>query len=144
MIGNGQNKKSMAYVRNVVEFIKFRSELNQKGYHVFNYADKPDYSMSELIKIIEIKMKMKLPRIKIPLLFGMIVGLMFDFISLISKRNFLISSVRVKKFCATTQFDSYKVQKSFVPPYTLEEGLNKTLDFEFINPKQDDILFYSE
>ena len=50
----------------------------------------------------------------------------------------------VKKFCATTQFDASKVHSLFKSPYTLEDGLNKTLDHEFINPKDDDILFYSE
>jgi hypothetical protein len=34
--------------------------------------------------------------------------------------------------------------KSFNPPYSLKEGLEKTLEHEFINPKKDDILFYSE
>ena len=48
-----------------------------------------------------------------------------------------------KKFCATTQFDASKVHSLFKSPYTLEDGLNKTLDHEFINPKDDDILFYS-
>ena len=55
-----------------------------------------------------------------------------------------ISSVRIKKFCATTQFDATSAHKIFNSPYTLEEGLNKTLEYEFINPKKDDILFYSE
>ena len=53
-------------------------------------------------------------------------------------------SLRVKKFCATTQFDATKAHSVFTAPYTLEEGLNKTLEFEFINPKEDDVLFYSE
>jgi GlcNAc-P-P-Und epimerase len=55
MIGKGQNKKSMAYVGNVVAFIKDRIEKNEPGYHVYNYADKPDFTMSELSAIIERK-----------------------------------------------------------------------------------------
>lgn len=144
MIGNGENKKSMAYVRNIVSFIKHRSELIERGYHVFNYADKPDFSMTELTKIIEKKMNIKLLKVKIPLFMGMFGGHILDFISLITKKRFSISSVRVKKFSATTQFDSSKAHKSFEPPYKLEEGLNKTLEYEFINPAEDEILFYSE
>ena len=56
MIGNGQNKKSMAYVGNVVAFIKKRLHDKEAGYHVFNYADKPDYNMNELVSVIEKKM----------------------------------------------------------------------------------------
>lgn len=49
------------------------------------------------------------------------------------------------KFCATTQFDASKVNSSgFKAPYTLGEGLAKTLEFEFVHPRQDDIIFKSE
>ena len=60
MIGNGQNKKSMAYIGNVVAFIKNRLEKQEPGFHIFNYADKPDYNMVELVSAIEKKMKLKM------------------------------------------------------------------------------------
>ena len=144
MIGKGQNKKSMAYVGNIVAFIQNRIEKQEVGYHIFNYADKPDYTMTELSSIIEQKMNISFPKVKIPYWVGMLGGYGFDFLALISRKNFSISSVRVKKFCATTQFDATKVHSTFKAPYTLEEGLNNTLEFEFINPKDDNILFYSE
>ena len=144
MIGKGQNKKSMAYVRNIVAFIKSRVDENESGYHVFNYADKPDYTMTELTHLIENKMNMNLPKQKIPYWLGVVIGNVFDIIGLITKKKFSISAVRVKKFCATTQFNADKVHGVFKAPYTLKEGLNKTLEHEFINPKQDDILFYTE
>ena len=81
---------------------------------------------------------------KIPYAIGMLGGIVFDMIAKFSGKKLPISSVRVRKFCATTQFDASKVQSLFKAPYTLEEGLNKTLDHEFINSKKDDILFYSE
>ena len=144
MIGKGQNKKSMAYVGNVVAFIKDRLEKKEKGYHVFNYADKPDFTIVELVSVIEKKMNLRIPKTKIPYRIGMLGGFLFDMIAKFSGKKLSISSVRVKKFCATTQFDASKVHSLFKSPYTLEEGLNKTLDHEFINPKKDDILFYSE
>jgi len=144
MVGAGKNKKSMAYVENIASFIKFRLYKNEMGYHVFNYSDKPDYSMSQLVALIEKKMNIKLSRIKIPYLPGMLVGYIFDLFSILTKNKFSISSVRIKKFCATTQFDSSKALDSFKPPFTLEDGINRTLEHEFINKKEDDILFYSE
>ena len=144
MIGKGQNKKSMAYVGNIVALIKNRIEKNDPGYHIFNYADKPDFSMVELTQTIEEKMKIKSLSIKIPYLLGLMGGYGFDFISALSRKKFSISSVRVQKFCATTQFDSDKVHSSFKAPYTLKEGLDKTLEHEFINTKEDGVLFYSE
>ena len=144
MVGKGNNKKSMAYVGNIVEFIKKRLEISEPGYYVFNYADKPDYNMNELVCLIEKKFNIKISKLKIPYFLGMFVGFCFDLISKISRKKFNISSVRVKKFCATTQFDASKVHESFNPPFTLEEGLDRTLDFEFFQKKDDDILFYSE
>jgi nucleoside-diphosphate-sugar epimerase len=144
MIGKGTNKKSMAYVRNIVALIKYRLEKKELGYHVFNYADKPDFSMNELTSLIEKKMNINLSKQRIPYWLGMFGGYGFDLLSLILSKKTTVSSVRVKKFCATTQFDADKVHSSFKSPYTLKEGLDKTLEHEFINPKQDDVLFYSE
>jgi nucleoside-diphosphate-sugar epimerase len=144
MIGKGQNKKSMAYVGNIVALIKDRLEKQEKGLHIFNYADKPDYTMTELTQVIEDKMKLTLPKQRIPYWLGVLIGNVFDFFGLITKKKFSISAVRVKKFCATTQFNADKVHDTFKAPYSLKEGLDKTLEHEFINPKQDDILFFSE
>ena len=49
MVGKGNNKKSMAYVGNIVAFIKFLIENKTEGYNVYNYIDKPDFTMNELI-----------------------------------------------------------------------------------------------
>ena len=144
MIGKGENKKSMAYVGNIVALIKSRIKTSEEGYHVFNYADSPDFSMNELAKHIEKKLHIILPKQNMPYWLGIIVGYGFDLLSIISRKKLSISSVRVKKFCATTQFNSNKVKGVFKPPFSLKQGLDKTLEHEFINPKQDEILFYSE
>ena len=60
----------------------------------------------------------------------------FDFYAKISGNKLSISSVRVKKFCATTQFRSTKLNSKFEIPHSLEEGLIKTLEFDFINSKK--------
>ena len=144
MIGKGQNKKSMAYVRNVVRFIKDRMEKQEIGYKVFNYVDKPDFSMNELVSVIEQKMNLNIPKLKIPYWAGMIGGYWFDFFSKITGKKLSVSSVRVKKFCKTTQFNATKAHNLFEAPYSLKDGIDKTLEYEFINPPKDDIIFYSE
>ena len=74
----------------------------------------------------------------------MLGGYGFDFLSLITGKKLSISSVRVKKFCATTQFDSSKAHTVFNAPFSLKQGLDKTLEHEFLNPANDSVLFYSE
>ena len=66
-------------------------------------------------------------------------------IAKLTGKKFPITSVRVKKFCATTEFDSSNMRSTgFVPPFTLEEGLSRTLEFEFVHPKEDDVVYKSE
>ena len=144
MIGKGQNKKSMVYVGSIVALIKDRLDKTESGYQVFNYADKPDFFMKELVKLIECKMNISVPKVKTPYLIGLFSGHGFDLLSLITGKKLSISSVRIRKFCATTQFNTTKVHSGFLAPYTLKEGLDLTLEHEFINTKEDEILFYSE
>lgn len=51
MIGSGDNQKSMAYVENIAAFIHYVTGLSE-GKYVFNYIDKPDFTMNELTGII--------------------------------------------------------------------------------------------
>ena len=146
MIGKGQNKKSMAYIENVVAFIKYRIEANQKGLHVFNYVDKPDLTMSSLLIVINKGFKKNTPLIKLPIWIGFLAGYFFDLLAFLTKKKFSVSSVRIKKFISTTQFDATKVYASgFKPPFSLEEGLKRTIKYEFIEKRsKNDEVFYSE
>lgn len=144
MIGKGENKKSMAYVGNIVALINHRLNKVEPGYNIYNYADKPDFSMTELVSVIENKMNISVPKFRVPYWLGLLGGYIFDIISFITRKKLSASSVRVKKFCATTQFNATKTHLDFKAPYTLKDGLDLTLEHEFINPKKDEILFYSE
>lgn len=129
MVGSGKNIKSMSYVGNVVAFIRFCLTSNLSGYHLFNYADKPDLNTKELISIIAKSSVKSISPVHIPFAFGLMAGYGFDLLSKISGRTFSISSVRIRKFCATTQFSTQKIQTqtNFRAPFTLEEGLDTTI-----------------
>ena len=145
MVGKGDNVKSMAYVGNIVAFVKFMVDKVTTGYNVFNYIDKPDTNMNDLVALVEKVLKKNIPSTHFPYWMGMMGGYGFDILAKITGKKFTVSSVRVKKFCAVTQFDSTKAMTSgFVPPYTLQEGLARTLEFEFVHPKPDAIEFVSE
>lgn len=131
MIGNGENKKSMAYVENVAAFLQYSTSLTS-GRYVFNYIDKPDSNMNELINVICSALDKKNNNIRVPYFIGIIGGYFFDFLSKILRKEFSVSSIRVKKFCARTQFKSNCIDShSFTPPVTLSEGIAKTVKNEF-------------
>ena len=136
MVGNGRNKKSMAYVGNIVAFLKGHIEENKQAYSVYNYIDKPDFDMHDLVSGFESALGKKLPPISLPYWLGLLGGYCFDLLAFVTRSTYPISSIRVKKFCAQTVFSSEKMLKSgFKPPFDMQEALHRTVSFEFIQSK---------
>lgn len=64
-------------------------------------------------------------------------GKCFDLLAFILHKKFAINSIRVKKFCQNTYFKSSRVPETgFVAPVELEEGLRRTIDYEFVKKVQ--------
>lgn len=128
MIGKGDNKKSMSYVENVAAFICYCIKKDLKGYNLFNYADKPDLTTKELVEQAEIALGKKVLPLRIPYSIGLMGGYFFDALSRLTGKKYSISAVRIKKFCATTQFSSVHIEQTgFKPKFTLNEGLEITM-----------------
>jgi len=131
MIGAGNNQKSMSYIGNIVAFIDFLIR-HAEGYQVYNYADKPDFTTNDLVYHTGKILGRRIPTVRIPYWLGLLGGYGFDVLGLVSRKKMNISSVRVRKFCAVTKYDSTKAMSlGFVPPYALEEGLRIMLLEEF-------------
>ena len=131
MIGNGANKKSMAYVDNVASFIIHTMNFIP-GVYTYNYADKPDLTMNEFVKLIYDSMKIKRNRyLRLPYFIGIIFGYTLDLISIITNKKFSISSIRIKKFTATSTYKTSFEDIKFIAPHTLSDGLKKTIHKEF-------------
>ena len=132
MIGNGLNVKSMAYVENVASFLVFCIDQKSK-YELFNYVDKPDMSMKALIELVRSKtFNKKGMGLSLPIGMASLAGKLMDFASRLVGRELPISSIRVKKFLATTQFSSRVLQSGFSPRYGLSEALERTIKHEFL------------
>lgn len=130
MIGKGENKKSMAYVENVAAFIEHLIDYGH-GHQIFNYVDKPDFSMNNLVKTVNEALDRKTIPLRIPFFLGLIGGYIFDFFRWVSRKELPISSIRVRKFCAKTQFKTNTDYIKFKAPVSLEDGLKKTVRNEF-------------
>jgi GlcNAc-P-P-Und epimerase len=128
MIGNGENKKSMAFIDNLTGFMEFCIRRDFKGYHLFNYADRPDLTTNELVEHVKRSIGSTRTNLRIPYLLGYTASLVFDIMAKILNSKLQISSVRVKKFCATTQFNSSKVfATGYKPEFSLKEGIDLTI-----------------
>lgn len=144
MIGNGKNIKSMAYVENVVAFIDFCIKKN-KGINIYNYVDKPDFDMNELVSVIRKKLFGKdNVGIRLPAFFGYFIGYFADLLSYIFRISLPVSSIRIKKFMGTTQFDSSAREAGFSAPFSLKDALEETITYEFIDDNSDKQTFDTE
>ena len=131
MVGDGRNVKSMAYVENVAAFLTHLMS-GVPGVEVFNYVDQPDLDMNSLVKISNDYLFGGGKRVlRMPKVLGYVVGYLFDILSFVTRKNFPISSVRVRKFLGTTQFTTIGCDNAFVAPFTLKDGLSQTLNFDF-------------
>lgn len=131
MVGSGANVKSMAYVGNVAAFLVHALTMGP-GIHVFNYVDGPDLNTRELVEYIRHCIGASGRLRRIPKSVAMTGGHLLDLAARISGRTFPVSAVRVRKFCETTQVRAEHIaQTGFTPPYSLEEGLARTIRFEF-------------
>ncbi len=129
-IGAGQNRKSMAYVKNVSHFLVRCLQLDS-GFHIFNYADSPDLTTTELIELTRTMLGKKRPP-RIPYALGLAGGYLFDFMAGLTGKTFPISSVRVRKFCADTRISTQQVQALGIKPvYSLKDGLHRMIAHEF-------------
>jgi nucleoside-diphosphate-sugar epimerase len=145
MVGNGKNKKSMAYIGNMVAFLETCLATDQR-YGVYNYVDTPDLTMNELVSQVRAKLKDKIgvgPRL--PYWLGIILGYTADLVAKVTGKNLPVSSIRVKKFTSSTEFKSTKASlDNFQAPFSINDGVHRTLQSEFIRPDPNREIFFTE
>jgi nucleoside-diphosphate-sugar epimerase len=144
MVGDGQNRKSMAYVENVAAFIEY-SMTFKPGVHIFNYIDKPDFTMNALVsRVNRILGRSDKVGFRLPYALGLLIGQCFDLVAKLTGKRFAISAIRVKKFCANSVYNTAIAETGFVPPVPLEQALEQTIRYEFMEDHGDEGVFYSE
>lgn len=144
MVGNGSNRKSMAYVENISAFLEF--SLNFKpGVHIYNFIDKPDFTMNALVAHVNRLLgRSSEIKFRLPFSLGLLIGSSFDLVAKITGKKFPISAIRVKKFCANSVYESAIESTGFIPPVPLMKAIEKTVRFEFIEDHKTEQVFYSE
>jgi GlcNAc-P-P-Und epimerase len=130
VIGDGRNRKSMAYVGNLAEFLVYALEF-APGVHVYNYVDKPDLDMNGLVALANQTLGRGRP-VRIPYSLGMAAGAVCDWLARLTGRQLPISRVRVRKYAANTMFAANRIASTgFTPRHSLHEALVATIRHEF-------------
>ena len=129
MIGDGNNRQSMAYVENIAAHLEYVLD-RQADYQISNYVDKPDLTMNQLIAGVTSALGREDKLIHIPYWSGMCGVALLDFAGKVSRHKFAISRAKVRKFCATAQFTTHE-PSHFVAPVELNQAIEQTVMHEF-------------
>ncbi len=126
-ISKGTSKKSITYVENLVEATLFLYNNMKPGIEVYNYSDEPHHSSIQISNTIAKALGKKEP-LTLPYWIALVVAIPFDFLIWMTKKNFPISTMRVRKYCTQTLNNSKKIiDLGFKPKYSSKEGLNITV-----------------
>ena len=126
LIGNGTNRKSLAYVDNVAAFLAFCLGLPQ-GVHLYNYVDKPDLTTAALVALVRRALDRPASgplRIPYPVALG--AAVLLDVVARLTGRDFAVTAARVRRFCATTMYETTVAETGFVAPVPMSEALCRT------------------
>ena len=144
MVGHGENRKSMAYVENVAAFIDYAISF-KPGVHSYNFIDKPDFTMNSLVVNVNSMFgRSRRIGLRIPFVVGLMIGIGFDLVAVLIGKQFPISSIRIKKFCSNSIYNTAIYETGFIPPIPLEQALEQTVRYEFMESHDDEGVFYTE
>lgn len=139
-IGDGNNRKSICYVGNIVSFITTRLDVSgDDRMHVINYADKPDLSINEMVSIAQETMGINswAGRVRIPYGVAMSAASCCDLVARVAGRPLLISRKRIVKLCAPSIIGTPRLAElGFEAPFSLKEALERTIRHEFLNGRR--------
>ena len=129
-IGKGENIKSIAYVKNLVEATLYLEQELGEGVHTFNYADEPQMNSRSIGLEISKKLDKKSP-VTIPYMLAMLMGVPFDLFIKLTGKDIPISTNRIKKFCTETFHKADKIREAgFQAKYSNLEGLQRMVSWQ--------------
>jgi hypothetical protein len=82
--------------------------------------------------------------LRLPFTVGYLIGKGFDLVAAITGKRFAISSIRIKKFCANSVYNTATDKTGFVRPVPLEQAIAQTVRHEFIENHSGEPLYFSE
>ncbi|MFX0199579.1 MAG: NAD-dependent epimerase/dehydratase family protein [Candidatus Hodarchaeota archaeon] len=122
--GSNNVKKSVCYIKNLIDATSFCLEHLKPGVLTFNYVDKPDLAVKQVVDAISNALGRHAPSVSFPLWLGIAAALPYDFVSTITGKNFRVSSARVRKLASETIFAAKAIREyGFRPKFSTVEGL---------------------
>ena len=135
LFGPGTNVKATAYVGNLVQAISQHYDQLSPGIKTYNYADKPDLTVGEIVSIIRRELGRSPRAMRFPLWLGIIAATPFDIVSKITGKNLPISRARVKKLAQSTKINAQKIRNDgFEQLFRSDDGIGRMVR-HFLSPQ---------
>ncbi len=128
-IGKGDNIKSIAYVKNLVEATLYLRDRMKPGVEIYNYSDDAQMSVRQITDTISSALGYR-NSISLPYWMLKALALPFDVITWLTGKDIGISSARIKKLKTQTYHRADKIRNDgFVPRFSNEEGLQAMVNW---------------
>lgn len=128
MIGDGQTRKTLSYIDNLLAATLFAWERMRPGLQTYIYVDEPVLSTSEIVARICALLGRSIPRWRLPLGVAVALASGLDVLGASTGIDFPITAARIRKFCTPTIFDAEAIRGlGFRPPVSNEAALEATV-----------------
>jgi GlcNAc-P-P-Und epimerase len=132
LLGSGSNPKSMSYVGNVAAFFAWLLESRGPALDIYNYADKPDMTVREIVDLAARTLETHVPRIPMPRFAILALGRCGNMVEFLTRRPFTLNLERIRKFIADTSLPVERLRDSgFEPPFDFRREFVNTARIEF-------------
>jgi len=129
LIGLCDAQKSVVSRTNLAAAIEFAAIWPTPGCEVFNVSDRETYSLGQLADMISSLAGAPPPR-RIPRAVAACIAIVGDAITVVTGKEFPLTSARMKQMLATSVFPCSKlITAGFVHPQTTQQGLAEMLEW---------------
>jgi nucleoside-diphosphate-sugar epimerase len=126
LFGSGRNVKATAYVGNLTSAVTQQLDQLSCGVRTFNYADKPDLTVDEIVTTIRLALGKKSRPLRLPLWLGLMAAFPFELITRLTGRDLPVSTARVRKLNRPTQVHADRIRAAgFRQQISSKEGLQR-------------------
>lgn len=131
IIGNGENKLHLVYVKNLVDGIILASKSKAAIGQRYLIGDDRAYSVSEIVETIASELGVKIPKMKIPYQIARIGAIPFEIAGKVMKVRPPISRYTVDFLSKNRVYDISKVKKElgYESKIRLKEGIKLTAEW---------------
>lgn len=128
MVGDGQTRKTLSYIDNVLAATLFGWDRLGPGLETFIYVDEPLLSTAEIVETVCRALGRSIPRWRLPLGPAVALATVMDGLARVTGIDFPVTAARIRKFCTATIFDAGAIRRlGFRQPVDNERALAATV-----------------